>query len=112
MNIKYPDHLQLLEGLKEVSRENPAYFFNLLVKDSSLLDESLHDVQLSIPKDVPGLIPWRFLQKLGQYQGRRYGRGHSRVSYRSNESVYPDVDFVYTSDDDYTSYDDYEYVKR
>jgi hypothetical protein len=101
MNIKYPDHLQLLEGLKEVSRENPAYFFNLLVKDSSLLDESVHDLQLSMPtKDLPGYLPWSIAQRMGQYQGRRYNMVQSRVSYRSNESVFP-------GDSAYTSYDNY-----
>jgi len=57
----------------------PAYFFNLLVNDSRLLDESLHD-QLSIPKDLPGYVPWGLAEKRGQYQGRRYNMVLSKVS--------------------------------
>jgi hypothetical protein len=82
------DNKKILQGLKEVSRENHAYFFNLLVKDSRLLDESLHDVQLSIPKDVPGYVPWGVAEKMGQYQGRRYNMVLSKVSYRSNEPFF------------------------
>jgi hypothetical protein len=84
------DNKKILQGLKEVSHENHAYFFNLLVNDSRLLDESLHDVQLSIlTKDLPGYVPWDVAEKMGQYQGRRYNMAQSRVSYRSNEPVFP-----------------------
>jgi hypothetical protein len=96
--MQHWNNVKLLEGLKEMSRENPAYFFNLLVKDSSLLDESLHDQQLSIPpKDRPGYVPWGVAEKMGQYQGRRYNTSVSRISYRSNEGVFPG-DGIYVGD--------------
>jgi hypothetical protein len=60
------DNKKILQGLKEVSHENHAYFFNLLVKDSRLFDESLHDLLLSIPpKDLPGYVPWSIAQRMG-----------------------------------------------